>query len=63
MPYRLVTGINMKTTSQMSSLSGWEKESSSTISEWWQNRIENLYASDSDEEAEALYKEFSLDDD
>ena len=46
----------------MSPKSDWSKEQSATISEWWQQRIENLYANDNNEGAEALYKEFRLDD-
>ena len=38
------------------------KEQSSTISEWWKHRIENLYADLNYESAEALYREFRLDD-
>ena len=38
------------------------KEQSSTISEWWKHRIENLYADSNFESAEALYREFRLDD-
>ena len=46
----------------MSPKSDWTKEQSSTISEWWQHRIENLYANNNNEGAEALFKEFRLDD-
>ena len=38
------------------------KEESSTISEWWKHRIENLYADSKFKSADALYKEFRLDD-
>ena len=40
----------------------WTNEQSSTISEWWKHRIENLYADSNFDSAEALYKEFRLDD-
>ena len=59
---RLIDDINLKRGVLISPKSDWTKEQSSTISEWWQHRIENLYANNNNEGAEALFKEFHLDD-